>query len=57
VAIARDGVPIAGLIAVGTKTGRRPGSLAGTQRRASLVHGPNRFTPMTDAPSKDRGWQ
>jgi prevent-host-death family protein len=57
VTIARNGVPIARLVAVRSKIDRPPGLLAGLKGWENFVYDRSLFAPMTDEQLKDEGWE
>lgn len=57
VTIARNGLPIARLVAVGARIDRQPGLLAGQKGWENFVYDRSLFAPMTDEQLKDEGWE
>ena len=57
ITIARNGVPIARLVAVRSRIDRQPGLLAGRKGWKNFVYDRSLFAPMTDAQLKDEGWE
>ena len=56
VIIARNGVPVARLVAVKKPINRQPGFLRSQPGWENFVYDPSIFAPMTDAEMEEEGW-